>query len=507
MAIAETEPGGVTETPTEEESGAASRASDQEDRRGVGTWPTAQLVSAAVNDVASKSGDEPTGAETENMPGRSRDLGMHHDDRGGGHEPTREIESARDDQQYVTREIVESTHNAATESHPALARSPGQLATGDIAVAGNVVERAEPHFRFAVTAITISVAAALMLLLYLSAFGHWQELLKLPRELASQWTVKRDSPANLPPAIVPDTTTTIAKEPRPDVPASMAPIAQHPSAQDNTPIQSNSATNKPARQAGDVTAAELPEVVSVQPSTSFAPRPTAPTTIAPPTTPAGGEVIVNGVSYVNGEQPHSLGALVAPSPSTPPATASPAAAASNAPPPAAAVPPREVVISRAPNGTPDSYPAAAAPFAAPTSSVISTAPGYNSAANGTSGSIVATLLPGPTGIPVVSTSQVDAIMVQRGEQLLAEGDIVSARHFFERVAQTGNAAGAYGLAETYDPVFLMEIGARGVLAEPAAAVLWYQRAITDGSTKAAQRLRRLQSAISSQSVSDKGVEK
>lgn len=111
-------------------------------------------------------------------------------------------------------------------------------------------------------------------------------------------------------------------------------------------------------------------------------------------------------------------------------------------------------------------------------------------------------------VPLISPlTDTDAIMVQRGEQLLVAGDIVSARQFFERVAPTGNVAAAYGLAETYDPVFLKEIGVRGVLGQPAVAIAWYQRAVTGGSTKAVERLRRLQSAISSQSVPDKGVKK
>src|SRR5215469_2308071 len=416
-AIAETEPGGVTEEiPIEDESGTVSHATDRGSGPSIGTWPTAEMVLTEVNDVASKAGDQPIGTETENMLGPSRDLDTQDEDRDGLHEPTCEIGNAGDDQQYHASEIqlVESNYDPDSETQPALTLSPGQLAVGDTAVA----ERAESHFSFAVTAIAISVATALVLLLYLSAFGHWQDLLKLPGELASQWTLKPETRANLPPVIIPDTATTIAKEPPRDLPASVPPLAQPPSTLDGAPTQSNSATNKSVHQTGDVTAAEVPAVVSVQPNTSSAPQPTA-----------------------------------------------------------------------------------------PTSSIISTAPGYNAAANSPVGGIAATPVPGPPGIPVVPTSQVDAIMVQRGEQLLAAGDIVSARHFFERVAQTGNAAAAYGLAETYDPVFLMEIGARGVLGDPATAVLWYQRAATDGSTKAAQRLRLLQSAVSSQSVPDRGVEK
>ncbi|MGH6984563.1 MAG: hypothetical protein ACRED7_07190 [Stellaceae bacterium] len=129
------------------------------------------------------------------------------------------------------------------------------------------------------------------------------------------------------------------------------------------------------------------------PTTAAPQRATPSATAATAVTPAGGEVTVNGVSYVNGEQPHSLGGLGAPSPSTSPP--SPAAVASNAPPPPVAVPPGEVVISRAPNGTPVAQPRAVGPFAPPTSNVISTAPGYSAAADHPSGGIVATPVPAP----------------------------------------------------------------------------------------------------------------
>lgn len=124
-------------------------------------------------------------------------------------------------------------------------------------------------------------------------------------------------------------------------------------------------------------------------------------TAATAATPAGGEVTVNGVSYVNGEQPRPLGALgtssAAPSPAAPSTTPSPAAIASNAPPPSVAPPPGEVVISRAPNGTPIVQPKASGPLAPPMSNVISTAPGYSAAVNHpSSGGIVATPVPGPS---------------------------------------------------------------------------------------------------------------
>lgn len=112
----------------------------------------------------------------------------------------------------------------------------------------------------------------------------------------------------------------------------------------------------------------------------------------------------------------------------------------------------------------------------------------------------------PSQTDVVPSEEI-ALMVQRGGQLLSSGDIISAREFFQRVASTGNAAAAYGLAETYDPVFLHEIGARGVTGDARTATAWYQRAIAAGSVDAIVRLARLRSTLVSGSIPEKGVGK
>ncbi|HYL33085.1 MAG TPA: hypothetical protein VEU53_08065 [Stellaceae bacterium] len=119
-----------------------------------------------------------------------------------------------------------------------------------------------------------------------------------------------------------------------------------------------------------------------------APTPPAATATAVPLSPASNsnEVTVNGVSYVNGEQPHSLGTLGAVLSSTTPATP-PAAVAPNGPAVApAAVPPGEVVISRAPASPLSSVPASSnAPSASSTS--------YNAVVSGSPRGIVVTPVP------------------------------------------------------------------------------------------------------------------
>ncbi|MGG5817781.1 polysaccharide biosynthesis/export family protein [Falsiroseomonas sp. HW251] len=84
-----------------------------------------------------------------------------------------------------------------------------------------------------------------------------------------------------------------------------------------------------------------------------------------------------------------------------------------------------------------------------------------------------------------------ARMVERGQALLALGDISGARRFFERAAQGGSAEGALAAGGTHDPAVLARLNARGVRPDPAAAAEWYRRAATLGDAEAETRLARL----------------
>lgn len=79
--------------------------------------------------------------------------------------------------------------------------------------------------------------------------------------------------------------------------------------------------------------------------------------------------------------------------------------------------------------------------------------------------------------PETKLSDVDrALFTQRGNELLAAGDIASARLFFERAANAGDARSALGMAKTFDPAELAKAGVRGVKGDQAKADYWYQRA-------------------------------
>ncbi len=85
-----------------------------------------------------------------------------------------------------------------------------------------------------------------------------------------------------------------------------------------------------------------------------------------------------------------------------------------------------------------------------------------------------------------------AMFVQRGNQRLAEGDISSARLLFERAAAARSGAGAFGLARTYDPVFLTQIRAHGIQADLGLAISWYREAAALGEPEAQDALDRLE---------------
>jgi hypothetical protein len=85
--------------------------------------------------------------------------------------------------------------------------------------------------------------------------------------------------------------------------------------------------------------------------------------------------------------------------------------------------------------------------------------------------------------PRISASEIAALMA-RGDGFLAAGDIASARLFFERAANTGDARAAMRMAVTYDAAFLERAGLRGPGGDPERATFWYRRARDLGEGKA-----------------------
>jgi TPR repeat protein len=106
------------------------------------------------------------------------------------------------------------------------------------------------------------------------------------------------------------------------------------------------------------------------------------------------------------------------------------------------------------------------------------------------------LAPGepPTAFRVAETTepQLDVErLLARGDQLLALGDVASARLFYRLAATRGSARGATAMGSTYDPVYLDRIGIVGVRSSPAEAIKWYRQAIDMGHRRAGVQLREL----------------
>jgi|SwirhisoilCB3_FD_contig_51_311170_length_1089_multi_2_in_0_out_0_1 hypothetical protein len=80
-------------------------------------------------------------------------------------------------------------------------------------------------------------------------------------------------------------------------------------------------------------------------------------------------------------------------------------------------------------------------------------------------------------------------LLKRAKELLAIGDIASARLLLERAADAQEAEAALMLAGTYDPQVLGTQDMRSITPDPAAARLWYQKAAQLGSVDARRRLQ------------------
>jgi TPR repeat protein len=80
------------------------------------------------------------------------------------------------------------------------------------------------------------------------------------------------------------------------------------------------------------------------------------------------------------------------------------------------------------------------------------------------------------------------LLMKQGEQLIAAGDVVTARVVFQRAADAGNANAAMALGATYDPNVLGKLGVVGLSADVEQARSWYRKAENLGSPDARGRL-------------------
>jgi hypothetical protein len=67
-------------------------------------------------------------------------------------------------------------------------------------------------------------------------------------------------------------------------------------------------------------------------------------------------------------------------------------------------------------------------------------------------------------------------LLNRGHELLLQGDIATARLLFRRVVAMGDSRGAKGMGMTYDPKVYVKLPVAGLAPDPALAEAWYLKA-------------------------------
>ncbi len=105
-----------------------------------------------------------------------------------------------------------------------------------------------------------------------------------------------------------------------------------------------------------------------------------------------------------------------------------------------------------------------------------------------------TVSPSVTPRPPVAAEDASVIAAKMkiGVELMTYGEVAAARVMFQRAAEAGEGAGAFALAETYDPLVLGGLRLReGIMPDLALARTWYERARDLGSVEARDRISRL----------------
>jgi len=279
-----------------------------------------------------------------------------------------------------------------------------------------------------------------------------------------------------------------------------------PQAAEASPVlgQSNPSTNGPA--APERTDIDRQAAMDVPPAPSSEPRPEVVITL-PPAPPSNPPVLSEPAEEVptsaRDEPRAEVDASPASTPSVDPRTGSEAYAVLEPSAGAGSDAAVDMVLDPTPSaGAGDkSGPATAAP------PVASIEPGGRASSLALlEPEVVRPPAPAPAADPLPATASpslppeiIEALM-ERGDRLLGLGDIASARMLYERAAEAGNPGAATGVARTFDPLFLKQIGAVGIRGDRAKAISWYRRASEGGDQAAEERLNSLLSESSNSAL-------
>lgn len=96
-------------------------------------------------------------------------------------------------------------------------------------------------------------------------------------------------------------------------------------------------------------------------------------------------------------------------------------------------------------------------------------------------------------LPIASNPEA-AALISKGDGLLNSGDVASARQFYLRASELGDANGTYGVGRTYDPKIYAALDVQGLQPDAAKAKDWYKKAVAGGSMPAKLALDTMQAA-------------
>jgi hypothetical protein len=99
--------------------------------------------------------------------------------------------------------------------------------------------------------------------------------------------------------------------------------------------------------------------------------------------------------------------------------------------------------------------------------------------------------PSPPALQRRLDSEEITLLLKRGKDLIASGDLAAARLVLQRVADANHAEAALALGATYDPFVLRELKVYGLMPDAVMARVWYEKAIELGSPAAPRRLEML----------------
>jgi len=106
--------------------------------------------------------------------------------------------------------------------------------------------------------------------------------------------------------------------------------------------------------------------------------------------------------------------------------------------------------------------------------------------------VAAALKPAPQSPPARQLpAEESAALVQRGEDLIASGDLAAARLVLRRAAESEDARAALLLAKTYDAATIEKLHARGLSPDADMARYWHEKAAALGARDARGKPKKL----------------